>query len=96
MEKIVLIQLRQVEKRLTEKDIILTWTADVLSHLAKEGYDPMFGARPLKRLIQHTVINMLSNAILKGEIENGNAIELRFVENTLMYEKMEHVPEPIS
>ena len=96
MEKIVLIQLRQVEKRLTEKDIILTWTADVLSHLAKEGYDPTFGARPLKRLIQHTVINMLSNAILKGEIENGNAIELRFVENTLMYEKMEHVPEPIS
>jgi ATP-dependent Clp protease ATP-binding subunit ClpB len=96
MEKIVLIQLRQVEKRLTEKDITLTWTADVLSHLAREGYDPTFGARPLKRLIQHTIVNMLSNAILKGEIENGNAVELRFVENTLMYEKMEHVPEPTS
>jgi ATP-dependent Clp protease ATP-binding subunit ClpB len=96
MEKIVLIQLRQVEKRLTEKDITLTWTHEVLSHLAKEGYDPTFGARPLKRLIQHTVVNMLSNAILKGEIENGNAVELRFVENTLMYEKMEHVPEPTS
>jgi len=96
VEKIVLIQLRQVEKRLTEKDIILTWTRDVLFHLAKEGYDPTFGARPLKRLIQHTVVNMLSNAILKGEIENGNAIELHFVENTLMYEKMDHVPEPTS
>lgn len=90
MEKIVLIQLSLVEKRLADKEISLSWTPEVLSHLAKEGYDPTFGARPLKRLIQHTVVNMLSSAILKGEIENGDAIELRFIENTLMYRKQEH------
>ena len=87
MEKIVLIQLEGVRKRLTDKDIILSWTTEVLAHLAKEGYDPIFGARSLKRLIQHTVVNMLSNAILKGEIENGNVVELQFVENTLVYQK---------
>jgi len=87
MEKIVLIQLEGVRKRLTDKDIILSWTTEVLAHLAKEGYDPIFGARSLKRLIQHTVVNMLSNAILKGEIENSNVVELHFIENTLVYQK---------
>lgn len=96
MEKIVLIQLSLVEKRLADKEITLSWTPEVLSHLAKEGYDPTFGARPLKRLIQHTVVNMLSSAILKGEIENGDAIELHFIENTLMYRKQEHEKQPIS
>jgi ATP-dependent Clp protease ATP-binding subunit ClpB len=96
MEKIVLIQLNRVQKRLLEKDITLSWTHDVLEHLAKEGYDPTFGARPLKRLIQQTVVNMLSSAILKGEIENGNSIELRFVENTLMYQKLSRENEPFS
>jgi len=96
MEKIVLIQLNRVQKRLLEKDITLSWTHDVLEHLAKEGYDPTFGARPLKRLIQLTVVNMLSSAILKGEIENGNSIELRFVENTLMYQKLSRENEPVS
>jgi ATP-dependent Clp protease ATP-binding subunit ClpB len=96
MEKIVLIQLNRVQKRLLEKDITLSWTHDVLEDLAKEGYDPTFGARPLKRLIQQTVVNMLSSAILKGEIENGNSIELRFVENTLMYQKLSRENEPVS
>jgi ATP-dependent Clp protease ATP-binding subunit ClpB len=96
MEKIVLIQLREVNKRLAEKEISLSWTSDVLAHLAKEGYDPTFGARPLKRLVQHTVVNMLSSAILKGEIETGSCVELQFVEETLMYKKMEHQIDPIS
>ncbi|MBF5059735.1 ATP-dependent Clp protease ATP-binding subunit [Candidatus Neptunochlamydia vexilliferae] len=92
MEKIVLIQLQQVEKRLEEREITLSWTADVLAHLAKEGYDPIFGARPLKRLVQQTVVNMLSSAILKGEVEAGDTIELQFVEKTLMYKKIDHEP----
>jgi ATP-dependent Clp protease ATP-binding subunit ClpB len=90
MEKIVLIQLNQVKKRLEEREILLEWTPGVLAHFAKEGYDPTFGARPLKRLIQQTVINMLSNAILKGEIQNGDLIQLHFTENTLLYRKQVH------
>lgn len=76
MEKIVLIQLGHVQKLLEEKQIRLTWEPVVTAHLAKEGYDPFFGARPLKRLIQHDVINLLANAILKGEIKNNQTIRL--------------------
>ncbi|MCB1115766.1 MAG: AAA family ATPase, partial [Chlamydiia bacterium] len=96
MEQIVSIQLEQVKKRLTDKEISLEWSPEVLAHLAKEGYDPIFGARPLKRLIQQTVVNMLSSAILKGEIEAGDHIQLHFTENTLLYKKQTKTKEPIS
>jgi ATP-dependent Clp protease ATP-binding subunit ClpB len=77
MEKIVLIQLNHLVKLLKDKEVKLTWTPQVLTHLAKEGYDPVFGARPLKRLIQTDVVNMLSKSILEGKIETGSTIELR-------------------
>lgn len=96
MEKIVLIQLNQVKKRLEDKEIFLSWTPSVLSHLAKEGYEPIFGARPLKRLIQHTVMNLLSNAILKGEIKNRDGIELNYLENTLIFQKKAEEPQVAS
>lgn len=88
MEKIVLIQLERVKKRLDERDIALDWSGPVLTYLAKEGYDPYFGARPLKRLIQQTVVNQLSQAILKGEIKNDDKVELNFDEknNKIIFE----------
>lgn len=76
MEKIVLIQLHQVEKRLQERKASLIWKDDVVKFLAKEGYDPHFGARPLKRLIQQDVVNMLAKAILEGKVPPGSRIEL--------------------
>ena len=63
---------------------------------AKEGYDAVFGARPLKRLVQQTVVNMLSNAILKGEIINGDQVQLHYSENTLMYRKQAKEPQMTS
>lgn len=78
MEKIVLIQLERVKKRLDERDIFLSWSPEVVAHLAQTGYDPYFGARPLKRLIQQAVVNQLSQAVLKGEINNDDAAELLF------------------
>ncbi len=76
MEKIVLLQLKKVQERLFERDIQLTWTPEVLRHLSTEGYDREFGARPLKRLIQKSVVNLLSTALLKGEITGGQTVEL--------------------
>ncbi|MDN3509132.1 MAG: AAA family ATPase [Candidatus Neptunochlamydia sp.] len=96
MEKIVLIQLNQISRRLLDKDIILEWNPDLLVHLAKEGYDSVFGARPLKRLVQQTVVNMLSNAILKGEIINGDQVQLHYSENALMYRKQPKQPQTTS
>jgi len=87
MEKIALIQLKHIEKRLKEREISLTWRADILTFLAQEGYDPIFGARPLKRTIQSKIVNMLSNAILKGEIESDDVIELSCENHTLIFRK---------
>lgn len=76
MEKIVHIQLAEIEKRLAERDISLEVSKEVIQHLAVTGYDPIFGARPLKRLIQHQVVNLLSNEILKGKVHPGQMIYL--------------------
>ncbi len=76
MEKIVIIQLNQLAKRLLDRNVKLTWSKEVVAHLAKEGYDPTFGARPLKRYIQTEVVNMLSTAILEGKVPSESTIDL--------------------
>lgn len=76
MEKIVDIQLKDVKKRIHDREIYLSWTDALVKHLAEEGYDPVFGARPLKRLIQNSVLNELSKAILQGKIVSGDHVTL--------------------
>ena len=76
MHKIVVIQLRHVTERIAERHVTLTWTDEVVDALAKEGYDPIFGARPLKRLIQQKVSNMLANALLEGRIPADSEVEI--------------------
>jgi ATP-dependent Clp protease ATP-binding subunit ClpB len=76
MEKIVIIQLNLLAKRLKDRDVELSWSTQVLAHLAKEGYDPHFGARPLKRYIQQEIVNQLSTAILEGKISPRSQIKL--------------------
>jgi len=78
MEKIVHIQLKLVHRRLVEKGIQSTFSPSLVTYLAEEGYDPIFGARPLKRLIQGKVVNPLSTAILKKEINSGDSIKADF------------------
>jgi len=77
MEKIALIQLKKVAERLAEKSVSLSWDASVLPYLAEKGYDPFFGARPLKRLIQHEVVNILSKQIIDGSLKAGSSAELK-------------------
>ena len=60
--------LRQVAERLKEREIRLTWDKTVREKLAREGYDPKYGARPLRRLIQRSVEDTLSEALLEGRI----------------------------
>ena len=68
--------MKQVAARLKERDIRLTWDKPVREKLAKEGYDPKFGARPLRRLIQRTVEDTLSEALLEGKVVLGQPIRL--------------------
>ncbi len=76
MESIVAIQLERVAQRLAEKTLSLKWDAQVLKHLATEGYDPSFGARPLKRLIQQQVVNLFATALLENKIPKHSEILL--------------------
>lgn len=89
MTKIVKIQLSLLQNRLTERKITLKYDTSLLDHLATAGYDPVFGARPLKRLIQNEVTNILSSAILKGEIKDINTVKL-FFENGKVFFAIEH------
>ena len=68
IEAIATIQLAQLSKRMAERNFILEVKEDALALIAKTGFDPIYGARPLKRAIQHAVENPLAQAMLKGEI----------------------------
>lgn len=85
MEKVVEIQLRQLAKRLAERHVTLHWSHEAVKQLAEEGYNPYFGARPLKRLIQQEVVNMLSNAILEGKIPSDSTITIEFKDDTYSF-----------
>ncbi len=84
IENIVKIQVEQVVKRLEEKEIVLTVSANALAYLSKEGYDPQYGARPLKRLIQNKILTplasfMISRGVIRGgtvavDVKNGEFI----------------------
>jgi ATP-dependent Clp protease ATP-binding subunit ClpB len=74
MAAIVTIQLKRLEKRLAARKIKLDLNADALQWLADEGYDPVFGARPLKRVIQRTLQDPLAEMILSGDVLDGATI----------------------
>jgi len=76
IEKIVSLELDKVAERLTEHKLTLTATPAALSALAEQGYDPEFGARPLRRVIQQRVEDPLSDRVLAGEFTDGDLIEV--------------------
>ena len=72
--KIVAIQLENVKERLGAKDISVTLSDEALEFLAKRGYDPLYGARPLKRLIQTALLDPLAERIISGDIVGGGKV----------------------
>ncbi|GEM52849.1 chaperone protein ClpB [Empedobacter brevis NBRC 14943 = ATCC 43319] len=77
---IVNIYLNGVSKKLAQRDITLDITPEAVDYLARKGYDPQFGARPLKRVIQQDVLNELSKEILKGTINDNDAVLIDYFE----------------
>ena len=80
--KIVQYQLRGFNDMLAKRNIIMTAAQDALDYLTNKGYDPVFGARPLKRVLQHEVLNKLSKEILAGNVNDGDRITLDYFEET--------------
>jgi ATP-dependent Clp protease ATP-binding subunit ClpB len=76
LREIVKLEVRKVERRLREKEISLVADGKVLDVLAREGYDPVFGARPLRRLIERRVQNPLAAGLLSGEFHPGDSVHI--------------------
>jgi ATP-dependent Clp protease ATP-binding subunit ClpA len=74
IKKIVELQFIYLTKRAAERNIELSYTEKLKTLIAKEGYDPAYGARPLKRLIQKKIQDTLALMILKGEIKEGDTV----------------------
>lgn len=85
MEKIAALQLQLLKKRMQDRDIELSWSPEALTHLAKEGYDARYGARPLKRYIQEVVVNQLSQAILENKIFPNSIVKLDLENDKIIY-----------
>lgn len=76
LKKIVEIQVARLKKYLMDRKIDIRLTDSAKAYLAKEGYDPTYGARPLKRLIQKEILNPLAMKILSGEFREGDTVEV--------------------
>ena len=83
IRQIVDLMLAQVQERLDEHEVTLEATEEAMELLAKEGYDPHFGARPLRRVIQTMIEDPLSEAILAGEFEAGDTVLLEVEEGEI-------------
>ena len=70
---------------LSQQNITLDATPEAVKHLAKQGFDPQFGARPVKRTIQKEVLNQLSKEILSGEITTDSIILIDAFDDQLVF-----------
>lgn len=87
IESIVDIQLKRFEKLLSDKKMHLEVSKDAKKLLAKEGFDPAYGARPLKRAIQRSLQDPLSMAILEGRFKEGDTIKVKASGDKLSFDK---------
>jgi ATP-dependent Clp protease ATP-binding subunit ClpB len=85
--EIVELQLRRVESRLAERGLRLELTDGARAMLAEAGWDPTYGARPLKRAIQRLLENPLALRLLEGEFGDGDTIRVDAADGKLVFEK---------
>ncbi|WP_417444987.1 ATP-dependent chaperone ClpB [Joostella sp.] len=85
IKSIVRLQIKGITKMVAKQNITLDATEEAIAHLAKLGYDPQYGARPVKRVIQKEVLNNLSKEILKGEVNADSIILLDEFDGELVF-----------
>jgi ATP-dependent Clp protease ATP-binding subunit ClpB len=79
------LQLNSVTKMLAQQGITMDATPEAIAHLSEKGYDPQFGARPVKRVIQREVLNQLSKEILAGKVHPDSIILLDAFDGELVF-----------
>ncbi len=85
IRQIVRLQLNSIIKLVARENIVLEATNEAIDYLTERGYDPQFGARPVKRVLQKEVMNALSKEILKGNIKAGSLILIDSFDNGLVF-----------
>ncbi|HEY4268729.1 MAG TPA: AAA family ATPase [Galbitalea sp.] len=88
--QIVSLYVDRLAKRLADRRLELAVTPDARAWLAERGYDPIYGARPLRRLMQHEIDDKLARALIAGEIADGDTVRVDLVGDTLAVSRMEH------
>jgi ATP-dependent Clp protease ATP-binding subunit ClpC len=94
IEKIVTILLKRVTREIEEEAMHLQFSPELVSYLARKGFNPEYGARPLLRLIQHEVENELSYRILEGEFKRGDTIVVTSDGQKVVFESAVREPAP--
>jgi len=87
IRQIVQLHLDQLHNHLTEKGFNLRFTEEAKNYLVEAGYDPFFGARPVKRVIQKQVLNELSKAILSGNIDSSKVVIMDIFDGKIVFRK---------
>ena len=86
IEKITQLQIQLVINRLKEQGVELHVTKEVEAKIAKEGFDPVYGARPIKRLIQDLILDELSLQIVEGKVKKGGKVSAKLVSDKVVFE----------
>jgi ATP-dependent Clp protease ATP-binding subunit ClpB len=89
VSRIVDLQLDRLEKILAKRHLNLIVTQAARNHIAAEGYDPVFGARPVKRVIQHSIQNPLATELLKGDYPEDSTIEIDYRDDEFTFRRVE-------
>ncbi len=89
IHQVVKIQLAGLAKMLTKNDIKLEFTEDAVAHIAELGYDPQYGARPVKRVLQKNILNQLSKEILAGKVKADSSILLDQFDGAFVFRNAE-------
>ncbi len=89
IKQIAALMLRDVQKRLHEKGMEMTYDDEAIALLAKDGYDPAYGARPLRRVIQRLVEDALSEEIISGKLSLGDNLHLSVADEKITFAKTE-------
>ena len=86
---IVLLELERLKKRMTSRKIELQVMEDAVQHIAKVGYDPAFGARPIKRTVQSLVQSPIAKLMLEGNVKEGDSVKVTMGAEELEFSKLE-------
>jgi ATP-dependent Clp protease ATP-binding subunit ClpB len=85
IKQIVELNLQHLKKRLLDQRVVLDFTPALIDKIADEGYDPQFGARPLKRVIQREIENRLASKLIAGQITHNNQITVDYQEGSYLF-----------